>query len=347
MKILLVHPGADWSVADVHNGYGKALARAGHDVRAYNLSGRITAAAGYLNHAWKLSHLGRDKKPSDIDTLYLAGAGIIERALRHEVDWVLLISGTYVMMETLVLLRRAGRKIAILLTESPYDIEREMALSRHADVIFTMERTAVEKFREECGSVHYLRHAYDPDTHKPFEAPEGTPAHDVVFVATGFIERCKMLAGVDWTGIDFGLYGSWDLLGSRNKVRKHIGGELLYNEQTAAMYQRAKIGLNIHRSSVGFGRHTEHIEHAESVNPRVIELAACKTFQLSDWREEMGDIFDWVPTYTNAGELEEQIRHYLASPDEREEITEQMYQEVQGETFDARVPTIEKALRET
>ena len=42
MRILTVEPGPEFSVADVHNGWLRALKRSGNEVQNFNLSDRIT-----------------------------------------------------------------------------------------------------------------------------------------------------------------------------------------------------------------------------------------------------------------------------------------------------------------
>src|SRR5580698_8748699 len=42
MRILMVHPGPDFSVADVYRGWYKALKGLGHEVMSYNTNDRLT-----------------------------------------------------------------------------------------------------------------------------------------------------------------------------------------------------------------------------------------------------------------------------------------------------------------
>lgn len=42
MRVLVVHPGPDFSVADVHAGWTEALRELGCEVASYNLLGRST-----------------------------------------------------------------------------------------------------------------------------------------------------------------------------------------------------------------------------------------------------------------------------------------------------------------
>lgn len=336
MRILLVHPGATWSTHDVWWGINAALERAGVEVVQYAMDARITFAGSWLSQIYRDNKT--EGKPHPADIIYLAGHGVIERALRHMVDWVLIIAGGYVHPDIVVLLRRAGLKVAAVLTESPYANEDEKLMAERCNVVWTNERTSVPFFEQYCDNVHYWQHAIDLERHVPESNGHEVAAHDVVFVGTGWIERQRFLHKLDWTGIDFGLYGGWELMGSRNHLRKHLCHEIVKNEATAELYRKAKIGLNLHRTSMGWGREVEHIEMAESLNPRCYELAACGCFFICDGRAELSDVFgDLVPTFDTAQEAGDLMRYYLAHEDERAEVAAQLPASVREHTFDHRV----------
>jgi len=342
-----VHPGASWSVADVWRGVHDALQQAGAEVIEYNLCGRIEFAGQWLRLASKRNP-GKPK-PTAADTLYLACQGILERALRLNVDWVLIVSGTYIHPEALSLLRKAHVKTACILTETPYADEQEHFLAGLVDVVFTNERAAVPGFQAINPRTYYWQHAMDPHRHNEHgDTEEPVAAHDVVFVGTGFEERVAWLRAMDWDGIDLGLYGGWDILGSRNPLRRYVRGEIIDNKLTAALYRQARVGINLHRTSVGFGRGVAHITNAESMNPRCYELAACGRCFVTDWRAEVDDVFGDLPIVARTpAEMERLIRHYLAHEDERIRIGEQLPALVAGHTFDARIAQVLKVLEGT
>jgi spore maturation protein CgeB len=339
-RILLIHPGASFSTADVFNGVHDALLAQGQEVVEYSLADRLTAAGGWLGWSWE--HSKKEiEKPTPADTMYLASVGALERALRHGVDVVLNISSMFFHPDVLLLMKRAHLKTAVLFTESPYDDEWQLKMAPYLDACWVNERSSLAKFRAVQPNTFYWQQAYDPERHLASADDEGVAAHDVVFVGTGFQERIDMLRGADWTGIDLGLYGSWDLLGSRNRLRTWLKGGVVDNRLAAALYRQAKIGLNLHRTSVGFGRKSERIEYAESINPRCYELAACGRFFVSDYRAELDEIFSGiVPTFRTSGELEKLVRHYLSRDAERDDIARQLPALVAEHTFANRVATM-------
>lgn len=343
MKILLVHPGASFSIQDVFDGIRDALHASGHTIVDYQLDARIDHAARFLRSAWRRAQVAHPEieRPNGADVLYLAGQGVLERALRHQVDWVLVVSGMYLMPDWLILLHRAGVRVAVLLTESPYDDDRQARILPHVTLAWTNERSSLPFLRRFNPHVSYLPHAFDPQRHGVAEPDESEPSHDVVFVGTCFEERAEILSGVNWDGIDLGLYGTYEILGSRHHLRRYIRASVIPNSRSVALYRRAKIGLNLYRTSMGFGRGAPRIRHAESLNPRALELAACGAFTLSDHRDEVTEVFGpLVPTFTTAAELEQLIRFYLAHDHERRRLAAGLPDAVASWTFDQRAAQI-------
>ena len=211
----------------------------------------------------------------------------------------------------------------------------QLRMAPFADICWVNERTSVERFRKVNPNTFYLAHACDPAKHYPkAKADENVPAHDVVFVGTGFQERIEILGAVDWSGIDFGLYGSWALLGSRHRLRRYIRGKMIDNDETAALYRRAKIGLNLYRQSMGFGRKAPRIEYAESLSPRAYELAACGRFYVSEHRAESEEVFgSLVPTFQSPDELAPLLRSWLKNDAAREIVSRRLAYTVKGHAW--------------
>jgi len=327
MKILTVHPGASWSTADVYAGLTYGLRAQGVEVIEYALDGRIAASKGWLFKQWRIAKKRNPSmvQPTDADVFYHAGIGALERALRHKVDAVLVVSGMYLHPDVIVLMRQAGLLVTVLCTESPYDIERELKFASMCHAVWTNERTSVEHFRSVCPNVAYLPHAWHPERHRPgLQSDDGeVPAHDVVFVGSAFRERVDFLNAIDWTGIDFALYGNWDGLGSRNRLRQFVRAYETDNRTVAAIYRRAKIVLNLYRTSKGWGRYAPQLPSgmAESLSPRAYELAACGVFHLSEPRAEVREVFgDLVPTFTSPVEAAALIRLWLADDQGRARV---------------------------
>ena len=235
-------------------------------------------------------------------------------------------------------MKRAGLRVVVLFTESPYEV-REPEVAKLIDGCWTNERSSLKTFRAVQPMSGYLPQGWHPERHLagPQPGDEHVLAHDVVFVGSGFQDRIDWLSSIDWTGIDFGLYGMWNSLGAKHPLRQFVRGDITDNRTTAALYRRAKVGLNLYRTSMGWGKGAQQITHAESLNPRAYELAACGAFHLSTYRAELADVFGGlVPTFTTAAEASDLIRHWLAQPDVRADIARQLPACVAGMSWESR-----------
>jgi hypothetical protein len=318
VKFLVTHPGASWATADVHTGLVAGLRANGHEVHEYALDGRLAASSIWLNWQWRrqVRHGGplAETRPVAGDIQYDAAVGLLERALRHEVDWVLVICAAYLHPDVLLLARRAGLRLAAVFTESPYDDREQATIAPLFDVCCTNERASVGVLRAANPQTHYLPVGYDPSQHGPESTPyvgEPVPAHHVVFVGTAFESRLALLAAVDWTGIDLGLYGHWDV-DAGHPLAPFVRGGLVDNARAGALYRAARIGLNLYRDP---GTCDGIPIAAQSLNPRAYELAADGVCTLSQPRAEVAEKFGaLVPTCTTADELGALVRETLAHP---------------------------------
>jgi spore maturation protein CgeB len=333
MRLLVVHPGASYSTHDVFVGLYNALQTQGHDLHVYQLDTRIERVASWLRYCWRKA--GKPlPAPSPADIIYRASYEALERALRFDVDGVLIISAMYVHPDVLLLLKRAGLPTGIVFTESPYDDGPQYRVAEMVDACWTNERTSLRVLKLANPHTYYLPHAYNDAAYGAADLDEEVPAHDVVFVGTGFPERVEMLRAVDWSGIDLGLYGQWHMLGSRSKLREFVRGNVIDNRLALELYRRAKIGLNLYRRSRGFGRGTPRIGQADSLNPRAYDLAAARCFQISDYRAEVEEIFgSSVPTFSGPRELETMLRFYLDNPQARADHADEAHDRVGPHTY--------------
>ena len=88
------------------------------------------------------------------------------------------------------------------------------------------------------------------------------------------------------------------------------------------LYQRSKIGVNIHWNQYGLG------------NQRLFHLPANGVMQICDCRSLMSIVFEdgkEIVTYSSEEELIEKMRYYISHDDEREEIARQAYRRVMRE----------------
>ena len=329
MRLLLVHGGAVWATHDVHTGLLAGLRAGGHEVLEYALGSRLDASEEWLRLRWQRQQERggplKEVAPTAADVQHHASEGVLAHALRHEPDWVVVVCGAYFHPDVAVCAARAGLRLAVVFTESPYDDAQQGKVAPLYEACFTNERTSVPRLREANPTTHYLPMGYDPAQHGPGMNGEA-PSHDVVFVGTGFESRVGLLSQVDWSGIDLGLYGMWGEVGDGHPLAPFLHDGLVENARAGALYRKARIGLNLYRGTGGVP--------AESLNPRAYELAADGVFTVAQPRAEQTErLGGSVATFTTPGELEERIRTHLADAWRRRRTAEALPALVREDTY--------------
>ena len=343
-RLMVVHPGADWSVADVFSGMVDGLVANGVTVLPFQFANRLRVINNALSLAWQergATPEERGQKPSYADSCCWVSEQAVTWALRHlpQGSWVIVVTGMYFHPDAYAMLRKAGYKIGMLLTESPYEVDKEIQYAALADKVWTNERSSVDQLREGNPTTTYLQHAYNPFMHtrkNPYFLTEMAklPRHDVAFVGTGFTDRIELLEQVDWTGIDLGIYGTpWEVAeGSPLSPHIHLG--VMPNARASAMYQVTKINLNLFRWTKGFSGFGRLEDRPHSLNPRLYELAAMGCFTVSEYRPEVEEIFGQdIPMFGTSAELQAMLHRYLADDDARQALAARLPQHVTEHTW--------------
>ena len=349
MRFLMVRPYADFAVADVANGISNGLTANGHEVVDYMLSRRLR----WAHIALKGSNPRAEVNTAD--AALMASEAVLYKAITEECPWLIVICGGWVHPNALVAFRAIGGKVAVVLTEGPYDTNNdgELRLLKAADVAFTNERTCVKLVQDALdaagngGKGYYLPHSYDPTVHnanKPIVPLDDDEKNiDVLFFGTGFTERQRLLEGIDWTGINVAFGGNWPgmvMYGNQHLLHKYLKWPCIDNKDLARLYHGCKIVLNLHRWAEG----------AYSLNPRAYETAACGAFQICDGsRPELQDVFgNSVPTfdYGVPWRLEAEIRKWLADDVGRARLAKEARKRVQECSFVNRTRFIVDKLEE-
>ncbi len=178
---------------------------------------------------------------------------------------------------------------------------------------------------------YYLPQAAHPDVHRPlnlsFDQKKLYKA-DISFMGAAYHNRVQSFPRL--LDRDFKIWGTgWNVDSPLGKRLQNNNKRVTTNE-TVNIYNAAKINLNLHSSSFHYGINPE----GDFVNPRTFEIAACKGFQLLDYRSDLVNLFnlnDELVVFKSFEELNEQISFYLKNPDLRNEIAIRSYQRVLGE----------------
>lgn len=322
MKILFVHPAAKMAIGDVARGYRAALERQGHDVRDYSLINRF---------AYHQRALPPDVAANPANLSRQASENVVNEALYHEAELVIIVSGLNLHPIALWLLGKVNIRAVVIFTESPYDDHEQAQWASLTHVGGDVDLTIFTNDRYSAMSRgwHLLSPAYDPELHCPV-APSPEDLCDVVLVGTGWEERQRFLEAVDWKGIDFRLYGVWPNITTASPIHQYLR-PVVDNAEIAAKYCSARICINLNRES----------KVALTPGPRTYELAACGAFQISDPRKDMVSLFGpSVPTFDTPDTLGRMMRYYLEHPDDRARKANEARERVQNQTFDHRATSL-------
>ena len=319
MRLMVVHPGASWATHDVHVGVVEGLKANGVEVVEWRLDGRMAMAHNWLHYLWRQQKKVRAKdevwaKPNQADAIHHATIGLVERALEARITDVLIITAMFIPLARIELMRRAGLRVWLLCTESPYQMDSELIAAAACHGVWTNERSSVSQFASVQPNAAYLRHAWREGVHDILPTDDATDC-DVFFCGSMFAERIAWLSAVDWTGINLHLYCRPQDLPVRSVLRKYLRGGVTPNKIMITLAKRSKIALNLFRAAT---------VTAESLNPRCYELSAAGVCVVSDHRAEYAAKFPDAPIVTTPAEASAMLHSLLADQPRRATIAAAM-----------------------
>lgn len=346
MRVLAVSSPHIYTTRDVWTKAVVGLRRAGVEVETFDLIPRLQMYTFLEETAKKSKKFGL---PPAYATHTMAYEAITGAALHHNVDWVLVVSPQYFPQQIASLIRKAGIKTACYMTECPYEDTIDTPIkASHFDLVLVNDRNSKMLYESFAPRVEYIPHSFDPEIHYPPEKERRQ--RNVIFIGTGYQTRGQFLQQIDWTKIGgrLDLYGLWERgwLGSRSSLRPYVRGEWMTNNKTAEVYRKSAAAFSIHRLSRYVGTTEQIIEgEAYSMGPRNYELAACRTFQVSDYREEVVDVFgDSMPIYNTPQELAALMKRAFREPTWRKDMAYRQWEAVQGHTCEAQMAKVAEIL---
>jgi hypothetical protein len=261
---------------------------------------------------------------------------ILERVSAGEYDLVLCIEGATMLSETVSKIRRRS-KIALWCLDSLRTLNLDLESLRAFTKVFFFEPTDLKVFPEGA----YLPIGFDQTIYQRLNPRKFT--HDLIWVGSPHKDRLPKLDRIarfaKERGREFSIYSRFY---SRKEQRKelesrypYILGAIRRNERISPteanlLYGSSRIGINLH---------LDDPEH-QGINPRTLEVPGAGCFLLTDYRREMGKIFDMereVAVFHDMDEFEIKVEFYLEHEKEREEIADLGHRKVHREhTFAAR-----------
>lgn len=249
-------------------------------------------------------------------------------------DLLLITSAFLVPPETFDIIRDRGIKIAVILTEAPYEDPSQIPIAARADMAVINDPTNLDQYRSKQPDTFYIPQAYDPEIHYRRPVSDDFRA-DFGWVGTAFPSRIEFFEAVDWTDIDIILGGNWQALNDDSPLQKyliHHPDGCLPNDTTVDLYSSVHSSVNLYRKEAMLGH-----DHGWAMGPREIELAATGTFFLRESRPESDQLLEMLPTFDSPQEFGELLRWWLNHPTERASAALEARSAVSSRTFDNNV----------
>ena len=352
MRVLIVHPGPDFSVADVYRGWAEGLRELGCEVALYNLgtNDRLYFYSRALIDTEEKDETGHPivrQAMTQLEAIRASMQGLTHACYSFWPDIVLFVSAFFVEAGTFALMRARGHKLVLLHTESPYQDDEQLTRAEFADLNLLNDPVNIRAY-EELAPALYMPHAYRPEVHHPRTGPLNPElAADLLFIGTAFPTRVKFfeaMVGRDFEGTDFLLGGSYwtDETSEDSPLRKFLSqeGQCVDNSETAELYRHARCGINFYRRESEEG----HSGEGWAMGPREVEMAASELFFLRDSRPESDEVFPMLPSFTGPDDAREKLRWWLAHEGKRLEAARAARAAIADRTFTGNAGRLLRAL---
>lgn len=344
----MVHPGPEFSVADVFHGWKKAFEKQGHEVAVFNTNDRLSfysqvSLPDYKSETPPCEHCHQPMYRQAMDKENAVVSSM--QGLTHDLysTWphmVFFVSAFFTPAWVLDLIRQRRHKLVILHTESPYQDDEQLMRAQYATLNLLNDPCNLEEYALLAPAM-YQPHSYDPDIHYPGVVKDkdidfsfiGTMFESRKFFFEKFLAHWKTsgdlpdlklaMGGAGWDGTHLDDSPLLEYLG-------HPREQAVDNDHVAATYRRSKLGINFYRQE------SEKIHHGEgwAIGPREVEMAACELPWLRDRRGESDELFDFMPTFTSPEEAFDLMRWHLSHPDQSRHLGVKAREAIENRTFD-------------
>lgn len=309
-----------------------------------------------INHGHKVEHLKYERKKSFIRNLKLQNIRQINAYLdniswhsfnqyvsnqysHYQPDVFIAFNEAYLLPDTVKLMQSAGCTTAVFIGDNPFDSHRFSFFPitlKYYNIILVSDRIWIPSIRNVApkskivkvvsGGGFSERQFYPVDCDKITENDRKELSCDISFTGESYgmraegIYRAEIIDQLSKYNLKIWGDKDWQLRFAyyRNIEKAYQGGRLPF-DKLRKLYRLSNINLNMPSPQCLTG-----------FQPRLFEIAACKGFQIVDWREELDEIFsaEELVTFKNTDELEDKIDFYLKNPVERQPFVEKLFKKV-------------------
>jgi spore maturation protein CgeB len=245
---------------------------------------------------------------------------------------LVLVTYDGVTPQTVKRLRGISPVVAAWYTDPSPNLERDYLLAGDYHCWFFKEPRAVALFRANLGlPVYFLPECCNPAWHRRVEVSEKDLAKygcDIALAGNCYYYRLKMIEGL--SAFDLRIWGGSIARWLDHPMLKFHAHHYVAELEKAKAFLAAKIVLN-----------TFTHKETDGVNCRLFEATGCGGFVLTENRPTIKDFFTpgkEVAVFNSREELLDQVRYYLAHPEEREKIAGRGYERTHRDhTYEARL----------
>lgn len=261
---------------------------------------------------------------------------LFKHVMDNKPDVLLVLKGETVMPETLWQIRKKTDTLIVnVFPDNPLYMGKFDAIEP-CNWFFVKDSYILDALRKSgLKNVFYLPQCTDPDVHKPIELcgdDKNIYCSDISLIGSMYPYRLKLIEGL----LEFKpvIWGRGWAKSSNKAFLKLYRGKDVRGDQKAKAICGSQISLNPHHP----------LNDINGVNRRTYDIAACRGFQLVDYKTDMEKVFkpnEEIICFKTMDELKKLIEYYLKRPDERFQIAEAAYRRVIKEhTYDARARQI-------
>ncbi|MDR6225277.1 CgeB family protein [Desmospora profundinema] len=226
-------------------------------------------------------------------------------------------------------LKNIGVPVGLWVVNDPYNLSNYDWKARLYDFVITQESSCVSYYQKMGKPCIHSPLAADPRKYRPMNVPAKYRS-DICFVGNGWPARVDFFNRLTpfLRRKQFILIGErWNRLTQYQKMKSHILKTTIPPSETAKYYNGAKIVLNIHRSYNDGNKNPLNLP-AHTPNNRTFDIAACRAFQLLDYRRDLGRFYkigEEIVCFKGMNDLKKKIDYYLIHEAERKKIASRSY----------------------
>jgi spore maturation protein CgeB len=235
-------------------------------------------------------------------------------------------------------------KTAVWFTEDPYFMDRTQVLSQYFDFVFTIDSASLEFYKNNGHmNAYQFPLATEPQVFRPKQV-EAKYRSDICIVGFPYPDRIQFIQFLlQNTAYKIKVVGKWThplfLFRGNPKLMIHEGW--MAPTVVANFYNGAKIVLNTHRPFNLRQNQNKLGIIGKSINNRTFDVAACSSFQLIEFKEDLPNYFledEEMVSFRSKQELVQKIDFYMKFEDERQLIADNAQNRVLKEhTFEHRL----------